>query len=57
MANEWTDLTRFFNNLSEEAKLQAFLFAMNCEEDRQVLKNESEDFKKMFTFNPYGDQE
>lgn len=50
---EWTDLTRFFNNLSDEGKLQAFLFAMNCEADRQVLKNQAEDFKKMFTFNPF----
>ena len=51
MANEWTDLIRFFNNLSEDAKLQAFIYAMNTEADRQVLKNQAEDFKMMFTFN------
>lgn len=49
-------LERYFSNLSEYGKSQAFMFAMSNDENRSALIKASSEFSKMFRFNK-GDEE
>ena len=52
---EKVDLVRYFENLSDEAKVQAFL--MVCNGDIDFIVKQAVDFRKLYTFDFVGDDE
>lgn len=50
-------LLRYFENLNEHTREQAFIMAMSNESDREYLRKQAEEFKQLYYFDPVENNE